>query len=124
MLGRVWSPGRGLRAELGWDRGMRVRIDACGGGLDLACGVGGLRRGRLYIRGEVRRAYWWIGCRMGLSGDRPSRGRRVGGLVNDGGWCRMGKLIRFHRGGERGGARGMRGGFGEGVRLTTGLYTK
>lgn len=107
LLDRVWSPGRGLRVELGWDREMRVRIDACGGGgLDLACGVGCLRRGRLYIRGEIRRAYWLIGCRMGLSGGRPSRGLRVGGLVNDAGWYRMGKLIRFHRGGERGGAVG------------------
>lgn len=84
---------------------MRVRIDACDGGLDLACGVGGLRRGRLYIRGGIRRAYWWIGCRMGLSGGQPSRDLRVGGLVSGGG-CRMGKLIQFHRGGERGGAGG------------------
>lgn len=84
---------------------MRVRIDACGGGPDLACGVGGPGRGRLYIHGGSHRAYWWIDC-VGLSGGRPFHGLMVGGLVSVGGWCRMGKLIRFHHGGERGGAEG------------------
>lgn len=104
LFGREWSPGRGLEGELGWAHGMRFRLDACGGGLDLACGVDGLRRGRLCIRGGIRRELGWIDCCMGLSGGRPFRGLRVGGLVSGGGWCRMGRLIRFHRGGERGGA--------------------
>lgn len=91
--GRGWNPGRGLGAELGWDRGMRSRVGACGG----------LRCGRLYIRGGSRREFGWMDCHMGLSGGRPSRGLRVGGLVS-GEECRMGRLIRFHRGDGQGGA--------------------
>lgn len=85
---------------------MRSRVDACGG-LVLACGVGDLRRGRLCIRGESRTAFGWVDCHMGLSGGRPFRDPRVGGLVSGGEWCRMGRLIRFHRGDGLEGAGGM-----------------
>jgi hypothetical protein len=83
---------------------MRSQKDACGDDRDLACGAGVLRCGRLCIRGGNRKACWWTDCHMGLSGGRSYRGLRVGGLVSGGVWCRMGRLIQFHRGGGGEGA--------------------
>lgn len=81
-------------------RGMRFRIAACGG-LGRPCGVDFRRLVRLCIHGGRRMVDWWVESRMGWSGDRSFHGRSPGGLV---GWekCNMVRLIRFHRGGERG----------------------